>query len=125
MFLYSFEEEKEMKARMAVIRFDNKDVIATSSFTPGGPDIPIVIPDGVCAEIGVLHFFTTGRGTYNAASNMTTAPGVSYIYNAPGSMTVADGTSMSIAGNVSIPKGKFFYFNGQTYTMCDPQAHAR
>ncbi len=116
-----------MKARMAVIRFGNDDVIATSGIIPGHGDNPIVIPDGICAEIGTVHFFTTGRGRYDATADSTTAPGISYLYTAPGEMSLyaGGGNTMTIAGRVTIPQGRFFYYDGKGYTICDPQAHAR
>ena len=115
-----------MKFQMDVIRFSNTDVIATSAIVGPGPDNPIVIPEGVCAHVGTLHFFTTGKGVYSAANNSTSAPGVSYIYNAPGEL-VFDGSvsSITLSGDVGISAGKFYYFDGQGYTICDPQAHAR
>lgn len=114
----------DMKARLAVTRFSNEDVIATSGYTPGGED-PIVIPDGICAEIGTAHFFATGRGVYDAGANTTTAPGVGYLYVAPGNMVPNGETSLTVAGQVSIRSGRFYYFDGQGYLICDPQAHAR
>lgn len=114
-----------MKATLAVTRFSNEDVIATSGAFNPDPGT-IIIPDGVCAHVSTLHFFTTGRGTYNAATNMTTAPGVSYVYQEPGVM-VFDGSvsSISVPGDVTISARKFYYFDGNTYQICDPQAHAR
>ena len=114
----------DMKARLAVTRFSNEDVIATSGYIPGGGD-PIVVPEGICPEIGTVHFFATGRGVYNAASNTTTAPGVGYMYNAPGNLVPNGSTSLTVAGQVSIRSGRFYYFDGQGYLICDPQAHAR
>ena len=110
-----------MKAWMEVIRFRNEDVIATSEWVQPG----IIIPEGVCAEIGTPHFATTGRGVYNAASNSTTAPGVGYNYIAPGEMVPNGETSMTVGGQVSIRAGRFYYYNGETYVLCENQPHAR
>ncbi len=99
-----------MNANLNVTRFNNEDVIATS----------------FCEEFGVLHFFTTARGSYNAASNSTTAPGIQYIYNDLGNMEfVGDTLTMTIPGRVTIPEGRYFFWNGQSYQRCEHQAHGR
>ena len=101
-----------MKAMLNVTRFNNEDVIATSV--------------EYCAEVGTLHFFTTDVGLYDSENDQTTAPGISYIYQAPGRLRFqGDTLTMTIAGNVEIPVGKYYYFDGQGYTVCDPQIHAR
>ena len=113
-----------MKAFFDVIRFHNEDVIATSMLIPDHGGSVIVVPDGVCAQVGVLHFFTTSRGRYDAANDVTTASGVSYIYNAPGDLSPTTGSTMAISGRQRISAGNFYYYDGNTYILCDPQAHA-
>ena len=112
-----------MNARFYVSRFSSEDVIATSDpFIPGGGG---VAPDGLCQEIGTLHFFTTGRGRYDASTDKTTAPGVGYTYYGPADFVETGVYSMDWNGRVSVASGKFYYFDGVSYVLCDPQAHAR
>lgn len=99
-----------MNANLNVTRFNNEDVIATS----------------FCQNFGVLHFFTTARGSYNAADNSTTAPGIQYIYNDVGELVFqGDTLTMTIPGKVNVPAGKYFYFDGENYKICEDQAHGR
>ena len=108
-----------MNAKYMISRFSNEDVISTS-------DVIIVDPSLVCDKFGTLHFFTTSAGRYNATTGLTTANGLQYLYAGSGRMVFQPGVnSMSWEGEQSIPVGKFFYFDGEAYIICDPQAHAR
>ncbi len=99
-----------MNANLNVTRFNNEDVIATS----------------FCEQFGVLHFFTTSRGAYSAQNNSTTFEGIQYIYNDVGELQfVGDTLTMTVPGRVTLPVGKYFYFNGQGYVLCEDQAHGR
>ena len=99
-----------MNAKLNVSRFSNEDVIATS----------------FCADAGTLHFFTTEGGAYDPVADQTTAPGISYVYQKPGKLVFqGDTLTMTIPGQVEIPAGKYFYFDGEGYVICENQVHGR
>ena len=103
-----------MIARLNVTRFSNEDVIATSFVSP------------FCAEVGTLHYYTTETGSYDPVADQTTAHGISYVYVAPGKLREQGTTlTMTINGYTEIPANTFFYFDGNGYTICDPQTHGR
>ena len=99
-----------MNANLNVTRFENEDVIATS----------------FCENFGALHFFTQDRGAYSAQGNSTTFKGIQYMYNDVGDLTfLGDTLTMTVPGRVTLPPGQYFYFDGETYKLCKPQAHGR
>ena len=101
-----------MNAKLNVTRFSNEDVIATSA----------------CEMIGKTHYHTTGASTYDRDLNQTYVPGDLLVYLGEGNFVPVEGTeqfSLTLPGNVFVPVGRYYYYDGQTYVPCEVQAHGR
>ncbi len=90
----------------------------------GEADTPIVPEDPApCEQLGTLHFFTTKVLSYDSGTDTTTLAGIQYIYNDVGNLHFAgDALTIRVSGN-DTEVGKFYYFDGQSYILCDPQYH--
>ena len=101
-----------MNAKLNVTRFSNEDVIATS----------------FCEHVGVTHYHSTGASTYDRVEDTTYVPGDLLVYLGEGQFTPVSGSgqfALQLPGNVYVPVGRYFYFDGQNYVPCELQAHGR
>ena len=106
-----------MIVKLNVSRFNTEDVIATS-----------VLPE-FCGAVGKLHYQANGDPIYNADENTTSIPVTIWVYAGEGLGLIQQDsspeTSLTIPGDFTFQTGKFYYYNGQGYTICNPQDHGR
>ena len=108
-----------MIVKLNVSRFNTEDVIATSA----------IVAPVYCDAVGKLHYQSNGDSIYNAVEDQTTIPVTIWVYAGEGLGLIQQDsspeTSLKIDGQFTFMPGKFYYYDGQGYQICNPQDHGR